>query len=253
MRMRKERAPEIADDQRLAERNQLVLEHVGLVKALASRMARRVPAQVEVSELVSVGMVGLIDAAGRYERSLGVPFDAFARRRVHGAMLDSLRGLDWAPRSVRRLRRDVDGAIARLRHELNGEPTAAQIADALHVSEPEYDRMLEQIKAVDIATVRQLQIGSGESSVLDVAVDPDEGAHARLERAELREHLARAIAELPDRERQILSMYYHEEMTLAEIGAVIGVGESRVSQLRTQATARLRARLRETLQLTEMR
>jgi len=252
MRMRKERATAIADDQQLAERNQLVLEHVGLVKALASRLARRVPAQVEVSELISVGMVGLIDAAGRYERALGVPFDAFARRRVHGAMLDSLRGLDWAPRSVRKLRRDVDGAIARLRHELGSEPTAAHIAAALQVSEPEYDRMLDQIKAVDIATVRQLQIGSSEASVLDVVVDPDEGAHARLERAELREHLARAIAELPERERQILSMYYHEELTLAEIGAVIGVGESRVSQLRTQAVARLRTRLRETLQLTEM-
>jgi RNA polymerase sigma factor for flagellar operon FliA len=253
MRMTKARAREAAEDQRLAARNQLVLDHVALVKALASRVARRVPAQVEVSELISVGMVGLIDAAGRYEGSLGVPFDAFARPRVHGAMLDSLRNLDWAPRSVRKLRRDVDATIARLRHELKREATAAQMADAMHVSEAEYDRMLDQIKAVDIATVRQLEIGSGDSSVLDVAIDPDEGAHARLERAELREHLAQAIAELPERERQILSLYYHEELTLAEIGAVIGVGESRVSQLRTQAIARLRVRLRETLQLTEMR
>src|SRR4051812_4963333 len=113
--MTKARTYETPDDPRLAERNQRVLDHVGLVKALASRLARRVPAQVEVNELIAVGMVGLIDAAGRYESSLGVPFDAFARRRVHGAMLDSLRSLDWAPRSVRKLRRDVDAAIARLR------------------------------------------------------------------------------------------------------------------------------------------
>jgi RNA polymerase sigma factor for flagellar operon FliA len=250
--MTKAQTCEQVDDQRLAERNQRVLDHVGLVKALASRLARRVPAQVEVSELIGVGMVGLIDAAGRYKSSLGVPFDAFARRRVHGAMLDSLRSLDWAPRSVRKLRRDVDSAIARLRHELKREPTAAQMAVALQVSEADYDRMLDQIKAVDIAKLRQLEAGSGDSSVLDVVIDPGEGAHVRLERAELREHLANAITSLPERERQILSLYYHEELTLAEIGAVIGVGESRVSQLRTQAVARLRVRLRETLQLAEM-
>jgi len=243
----------VDDQQHLAERNQLVLDHVGLVKALALRMARRVPAQVEVSELMSVGMVGLIDAAGRFRIALGVPFDAFARRRVHGAMLDWLRNLDWAPRSARKLRRDVDAAIARLRHELQREPSGAEIATALGVSEPAYDQMLDQIRAAEVIMVRPLDVGSGESSVLDVAIDPDEGPHLRLERAEIREHLAQAIAELPERERQILSLYYQEELTLAEIGAVIGVGESRVSQLRTQAVARLRTRLRETLQLAEMR
>lgn len=246
------RVLEPAGDEQIAERNQLVLDHIGLVKGLASRMARRVPAQVEVSELISVGMVGLIDAAGRYQGSLGVPFDAFARRRVQGAMLDWLRNLDWAPRSVRKLRRDVDAAIAQLRHELKHEPSSAEIAGALHVSEPAYDQILDQIKAAEIAMVRPIEAG-GDSSILDVAIDPDEGPHVRLERAEMREHLARAVAELPERERQILSLYYQEELTLAEVGAVIGVGESRVSQLRTQAIARLRARLRETLQLAEMR
>jgi RNA polymerase sigma factor for flagellar operon FliA len=229
------------------------LDNVGLVKALALRMARRVPTQVEVSELMSVGMVGLIDAAGRYQISLGVPFDAFARRRVHGAMLDWLRNLDWAPRSARKLRRDVDAAIARLRHEMQHEPTGSDIAGALGVSEPAYDQMLDQIRAAEVVMVRPLEAGAGDTSVLDVAIDPDEGPHLRLERAEIREHLAQAIAELPERERQILALYYQEELTLAEIGAVIGVGESRVSQLRTQAVARLRSRLRETLQLAEMR
>jgi len=241
------------DQQLLADRNQLVLDHIGLVKGLALRMARRVPAQVEVSELMSVGMVGLIDAAGRFQASLGVPFDAFARRRVHGAMLDWLRNLDWAPRSARKLRRDVDATIARLRHELHREPSEGEIAGALGVTEPAYDQMLDQIRAAEVVMVRPLEVNAGDSSVLDVAFDPDEGPHLQLERAEMREHLAQAIAELPERERQILSLYYQEELTLAEIGAVIGVGESRVSQLRTQAVARLRTRLRETLQLAEMR
>src|ERR1700682_2313016 len=112
MRTKTGRTYDAVDDQKLlADRNQLVMDHLGLVKGLAFRMARRVPTQVEVSELMGVGMGGLIDAAGRYQSSLAVPFDAFARRRVHGAMLDWLRNLDWAPRSARKLRRDVDSAI----------------------------------------------------------------------------------------------------------------------------------------------
>jgi RNA polymerase sigma factor FliA len=233
--------------------NQLVLTHVGLVKALASRLAQRVPSHIELNELVSVGMMGLVEAARRFQPSLGVPFDAFARRRVHGAMVDSLRGMDWAPRSVRRMRRDVDSAIAKVRHQLNREPTDLETAQALSVSEKEYQRMLDQIRAVDLASIRQFQSGPDEQSLLDVAFDLEEGPHARLERAEVREHLARAIMEIPVRERRILSLYYEHELTLAEIGEVIGVGESRVSQLRTQAIARLRSRLRESLQLSEVR
>lgn len=233
------------------ERDRLVMEHISLVKSVASRLAHRIPAQVEVTELISAGIVGLIDAAGRYQPSLGVPFDAFARRRVHGAMLDSLRQLDWAPRSVRKMRRDVDRILARLRHELNREPTDAEIAAALKVTEQEYQKMLDQIRAVDLGSIRQVDPSTSDGGSIELAIDPDEGPHARLERAELREHLAVAIAELPARERQILSLYYEKELTLAEIGAVIGVGESRVSQLRTQAIARLRSRLRETLQITD--
>ncbi len=224
-------------------RDQLVMEHVGLVKAMASRLANRLPPQVEVSELVSVGVLGLIDAAGRFKPSLGVPFSAFARRRIHGAMLDSLRGLDWAPRAVRKLRRDVDTAIANLRFTLGHEPTAADIAGALDVSEAEYDRMLDKLKSAELATIRQSSIGEDGRSALDVEIEPSEGPHARLEREELRRLLAGAISDLPDRERQILALYYEEELTLAEIGEVIGVGESRVSQLRSQAIARLRSAL----------
>lgn len=142
-------------DQDTAIRDQLVMEHVGLVKAMASRLATRLPPQVEVSELVSVGVLGLIDAAGRFRPSLGVPFSAFARRRIHGAMLDSLRGLDWAPRAVRKLRRDVDAAIANLRFELGREPEAADIARALDVSESEYEKMLDRLKVAELASIRQ--------------------------------------------------------------------------------------------------
>lgn len=229
-------------EQDFETRDRLVMEHVGLVRALAGRLAHRVPAQVEVSELISVGVLGLIDAASRFKPTLGVPFDAFARRRIHGAMLDALRDLDWAPRSVRKMGRTMDGTVARLRHELGREPQEKEIAGALNVSEKEYGKILDQLKTAELATIRQSTNEDGTSS-LEVAVDPGEGPYARLEREELRQLLAEAITELPERERQILALYYQEELTLAEIGEVIGVGESRVSQLRTQAIGRLRSRL----------
>jgi len=234
-------------------RNQLILSYAPMVQYLASRKARSIPAHCEVDDLVSCGLMGLVAAVDRFDPTRGATFEQFAWTRVNGAIVDELRRLDWAPRSVRRMRRDVDGAISRVRHELNREPTDLEIAQALAVSEPEYHRMLDQIRAVDLAAIRQLESGPDEQSLLDVAFDPEEGPHARLERAEMREHLARAILEIPARERHILSLYYEHELTLAEIGEVIGVGESRVSQLRTQAIARLRSRLRESLQMSEVR
>ena len=232
----------------LETRDKLVMEHVGLVKAMASRLANRLPSQVEVSELISVGVLGLIDAAGRFKPSLGVPFDAFARRRIQGAMLDSLRELDWAPRALRKLRRDVDSAMAALRAGLKREPECAEIAAALGVSEPAYDKMLDQLRSADLATIRQASTDGEGGSLLEVVIDPSESPHARLERKELREYLANAIVQLPERERHILALYYEEELTLAEIGEVIGVGESRVSQLRTQAISRLRSILSGVIQ-----
>jgi RNA polymerase sigma factor for flagellar operon FliA len=233
----------------LQTRDQLVLKHVSLVKALAQRLAQRLPSQVELNELVSVGVLGLVEAANRYQPSLGVPFDAFARRRIHGAMLDALRDVDWAPRSLRRLRRDVDAALARLRHELGREPSEQEMASAMNLSPAQYDRALEDLRTLEVATVRQLDAtGDDGESLLDVAIDPGEGAVAQLERKQLRQHLASAIAGLPERERQILALSYEEELTLAEIGQVLGVSESRVCQLRSQAISRLRSSLRETLQ-----
>jgi RNA polymerase sigma factor for flagellar operon FliA len=248
MRLKTSGGAAVAD---LNTRDQLVMDHVGLVKTMAHRLIQRLPAQVEMNDLVSVGVMGLIDAAARYKPSTGVPFDAFARRRVHGAMLDSLRELDWAPRSLRRLRRDVDAAIAGLRQALRREPTDKEIAKALNLAADEYDQVLEQLRSLEVGSVRQLDAPTPEGgSLLELCVDPGEGAVAQLERKELRQHLARAIEALPERERHIIALYYQEELTLAEIGEVIGVGESRVCQLRSQAVSRLRTTLRESLGTT---
>jgi RNA polymerase sigma factor FliA len=231
----------------LEVRDKLVMDHVGLVKALANRLAHRLPSQVEVSELISVGVLGLIDAAGRFRPGLGVPFDAFARRRIHGAMLDMLRDMDWASRSVRKQRRDLDAAIERLRLELGREPEGGEVAEVLGVSEGQYDRMLDQLRSAELASIRQAGTTEDGQSLIEVVVDAAEGPHQLLERRELRAILAAAIRELPERERHIIALYFEEELTLAEIGKVIGVGESRVSQLRTQAIARLRSSMQTAL------
>ncbi|MDE3154011.1 MAG: FliA/WhiG family RNA polymerase sigma factor [Acidobacteriota bacterium] len=237
---------------RLKERDQLVISHVGLVKAMAQRLAQRLPSQVEMGDLISVGVLGLIDAAGRYKASTGVPFDAFARRRVQGAMLDALRDLDWAPRSLRKLRRELDSTIARLRHEFGREPSEEEIGAAMGLSEQDYQKALEQVRTLEVGALRQLDAPTPDGTTLiEVCIDPGEGPEARLEKAELREHLARALTELPDRERQILALYYEEELTMAEIGEVIGVCESRVSQLRSLALSRLRASLRASIGLPD--
>jgi RNA polymerase sigma factor for flagellar operon FliA len=238
----------------LDTRDQLVIDHVPLVKSMAQRLAQRLPSQVEMNDLISVGVLGLIDAAGRYKPTLGVPFDAFARRRVHGAMLDALRELDWAPRSLRRLRRDMDSTVANLRHTLGREPEEAEIASAMDLSPQEYDKALEQLRTLEIGSLRQLEAPTPDgTSLLELCVDPSEGVVAQLERKELREHLARAIEQLPERERHILALYYEQELTLAEIGQVIGVGESRVCQLRSLALSRLRTALRTSLGIPEKR
>lgn len=232
----------------LAERDRLVIDHVGLVKALAHRLAQRLPAQVEMTDLISVGVLGLIDAAGRYRPSMGVPFDAFARRRVQGAMLDALRDLDWAPRSLRRMRRDLDATVARLRHELAREPEEDEVAEAMSLSPAEYAQVLDQVRSLELGVIRQLDAtGEDGSPLLELCMDPEQGPDAQLERSELRALLAKALLELPDRERTILALYYEEEMTMAEIGEVIGVCESRVSQLRSLALSRLRTLMKAAL------
>jgi len=180
-----------------------------------------------------------------------VPFDAYARRRLQGAMLDALRDMDWAPRSSRKLRRQLDQTLSTLRQDLGREPREDEIASAMGLSDAEYGKALDAVRSLELGTIRQLADSDPEHQPLAVAVAPDEGPEKLLERSELRKHLVDALARLSDRERQVLALYYEEELTLAEIGAVLGVCESRVSQIRSLAIARLRASLRTTLGLEE--
>lgn len=233
----------------IRRRDELVMDHLDLVRILASRLGRRLPQQVELSELVSVGVLGLIDAANRFEPATGVPFDAFARRRVHGAMLDALRRLDWVPRSVREQRRAYDAAVARLRQSAGREPNHAELAKALRLSAAEYDRMLDRIRHAELAALQPLDDRRPDD--VELPLPPDVDQHTRLERLELKRWLAVAVTRLSERERRILTLSYIEERTLAEIGRQIGVGESRVSQLRSRAIARLRSSLSDWLDLQQ--
>ncbi len=233
-------------------RDELVIEHVDVVKSIANRLARRLPPSVETKDLISIGMLGLIDAAGRYRPWLGVPFDAFARRRVLGAMLDELRSLDRAPRSLRRMSREVETTISQLRHELGREPTEAEIADAMSMTEEEYQKAVEQLRGIEFGSMRELDVTDDQGEpIIALRVGDDQRPDAQLERTEMRNLLAGALTTLPEREQTILSLYYEQELTLKEIGEVIGVCESRVSQLRALAVSRLRVSLRETLGVEE--
>src|SRR5262245_31785912 len=161
---------------------------------MALRLAQRLPTQVELDDLISVGTIGLIDAADRYRASTGVPFEAFARRRVRGAMLDALRDLDWAPRSIRRLRRELDAGLARARHDLRREPEPIEVAGVLQMSIEEYEKALEQVRVLEVGALRPLDAtGPDGSSMLDLRMDDDEAPDARLARRELQAHLAAAI------------------------------------------------------------
>jgi RNA polymerase sigma factor FliA len=237
--------------QSLAERDRLVMAHLDLVKAIARTLAQRLPAQIEVNELISVGVLGLIEAARRYDPTTGVPFSAFARPRLRGAMLDTLRGADWAPRSLRRLRRELDAGIARARAATGREPQEADIAVEMNMTIEQLSKALEQVRHLEIAAVQQLDhVDEDGGSLLQLCVDGD-GPDVSLERAELRAYLAEAIAQLPQRERDILTMYYREEMTMVEIAQVFGLTQSRISQLRSLAISRLRASMHSMLGMKE--
>jgi RNA polymerase sigma factor for flagellar operon FliA len=233
------------NDAETRARDALVLAHSDLVRSIAYRVGQRLPAHVDRGDLVSVGMIGLIEAATRYRASTGVPFEAFARRRVHGAIMDSLRDLDWVPRSVRSLQRRANTAAATLRQELGREPTRHEVATHLGVttSAAETSRVLHQVAPTEPT--------QDDLSALEQWPDASESIESRLLRAEIAAQVRREIARLPLREQRILDSYYRNDLRMAEIGEAIGVCESRVSQLRSAALARLRVLLGPTLGLSE--
>lgn len=228
-----------------ADKNQLLTDHMPLVKRLAHHMKAKLPPSVEVDDLVQAGMIGLLDAISRYEETHGAQFETYAVLRIRGAMLDELRNSDWLPRSMRQNMRKIEAAMSSLQQKLGHPPTETEVAKLLKLSLADYQDMLGDGGGHQLVYYEDFHDNEGNDSFLDrYAVDDADPLRSLLD-GDFRQAVIDAIDALPPREKILMGLYYEEEMNLKEIGAVMGVSESRVSQLHTQAVARLRAALRE--------
>jgi RNA polymerase sigma factor for flagellar operon FliA len=238
------------DDKRARE--QLVLAFSPLVKYVAGRMSSGLPAHVEESDLISYGLLGLISAIERFDPGREIKFETFAMTRIKGSIIDELRSLDWVPRSVRARARQIEKANAKLEHQLHRAPTDQEVANELEMSIEEFQESLTRISNSSVVALDELWTLSDASgdqvSLLDTIQDPDAiDPSAAMDATEMKDRLADAIARLPEREKLVVALYYYENLTLREIGEVLGVTESRVSQLHTKAVLRLKSALQAEL------
>ena len=229
-------------------RERLVLAYSPLVKYVAGRMASGLPAHVEEADLISYGLLGLISAIERFDPAREIKFETFAVTRIKGSIIDELRSLDWVPRSVRARAREIEAAQAKLEHELQRAPSEAELAARLGISEDELQTSLLEIANSSVYALDELWTVSDSSgdqvSLLDTISDPRaEDPQESLASTEIKDRLTDAISSLPEREQLVVALYYYENLTLREIGEVLGVTESRVSQLHTKAVMRLRSGL----------
>jgi RNA polymerase sigma factor FliA len=232
----------------LHARERLVVAYSPLVKYVSGRMASGLPAHVDEADLISYGLVGLINAIERFEPAREIKFETYAITRIKGAIIDELRTQDWVPRSVRARAREIERANAKLEHQLQRAPTDEEMATELKISVEDFQDFLLQISNSTVAALDELWTTSDSSgdavSLLDTIHDPDAPDPAAvMDQTDLKDRVADAIARLPEREKLVVALYYYENLTLREIGEVLGVTESRVSQLHTKAVLRLRSRL----------
>jgi RNA polymerase sigma factor FliA len=228
------------------EQERVLLEHLPVVRFLARRIHERLPQHVEIEDLISAGVVGLMDAFAKFDPEKKVQFRSYAQFRIRGAILDSLRTLDWSPRELRRKGRAVEEAIRVLTSRLGRAPNEGEIAAEMSISLDEYQQLLGDLKGLEIGTLHvERNEDSGDEELAYVPGNPEEDPLFRCLRGELEDRLAEAIGKLPDRERLVMTLYYYEEMTMREIGLALGVVESRVSQVHASAVARLRASLKD--------
>lgn len=227
-----------------AEQERMMIEHLPVVRFLARRIHERLPQHVEIEDLVSAGVVGLMDALSKYEPQKQVQFRSYAQFRIRGAILDSLRTLDWSPRDLRRKGRAVEEAIRALTARLGRAPGEGEVAAEMNLDLGEYQQLLGELKGLEIGTLHmERSEDSGEEELAYIPTGPEDDPLFRCLRGEMQQRLAGAIGELPERERLVMTLYYYEEMTMKEIGLTLGVVESRVSQIHASAVVHMRALL----------
>jgi len=227
-----------------AERDALINETLPLIKHIAHRVAIRLPNNVEIRDLINAGVLGLMDAIEKFEPERNVKFKTYAEVRIRGAILDSLRDLDWAPRSLRKKSKDLERMYTDLSQKLGRPATDEEVSEAMGGNIEDFHALVDQLHGLTIGSFENPS--DSEDSENYINYYPDDGTndpYAKFESNELTRLLADAIEELPEKERLVLSLYYYEEFTMKEIGALLGVNESRVSQLHTKATLRLRGKL----------
>lgn len=229
-----------------AERERLLLENLPEVRYIARRIHDRLPSHVQFDDLVHAGILGLIDAVDKFDPGKNVQLKSYARFRIRGAILDSLRQLDWSPRNLRRQARRIEDAHRELAATLGHAPSESELATHLGLQLDEYQRLLGELRGLDLGSLYRESEDGGDSEPLSgVAVRPEEDPFGLTLRSEIRFLLAHAIEELDEKERQVLALYYLEELTMKEVGLIMNIGESRVSQIHTAALISLRARLKQ--------
>jgi RNA polymerase sigma factor for flagellar operon FliA len=228
----------------LSDKEECLKEYAPLVKRIAHHMMVKLPSSVEVDDIIQAGMIGLLDAAGRYDEFRGAQFETYAAQRIRGAMLDELRGADWLPRSLRRDMRRIEAAIHRLQQQLGRAPSESEIAKELEISLPEYQQMLQESRGAQLVYYEDFHDEDNEDFFERHESDNDENPMALLQEDRFRGALIQAIDKLPERERLMMALHYEQDLNLREIGEVMEVSESRVCQLHSQAVARLRAALK---------
>ena len=227
------------------DRDELIVYYAPLVKYVASRIAAGLPQTVDQSDLISYGMFGLIDAITKFDPERGFKFETYAVSRIKGAILDELRSIDWVPRSVRSKAKAVERAMAKLEAKLHRPPTDSEIAEELDLTSDQLSGVYKQIGSLGMVALDEMLSAGGTESLTfgDTLADRRDGPGMTYERSEVRQLLARAINTMSEREKIVLTLYYYENMTLAEIGKVLGVTESRVCQIHTKAVFGLRSRM----------
>jgi RNA polymerase sigma factor for flagellar operon FliA len=235
-----------------AEQQLVMTEHLPIVRFIARRVHERLPQHVPIEDLYSAGVVGLLDAFTKFDPSKQVQFRSYAQFRIRGAILDSLRTLDWSPRELRRKGRAIEQAIQTLTAQYGRSPSESEIAQQLRIGLPAYQQLLGELSGLEIGTLHSVRSeDSGEEELVYIASRPEDDPLFCYLDAEMRQRLTEALNDLPERERLVLNLYYYEETTMKEIGLILGVVESRISQMHASAVLHLRARLATSTSLKE--